>query len=79
MCLGIPYEVIEVLDGESCLVRVGSGAHQCFSGLVDNVEVGDWLVVHAGFALEKITEQDAQENLALIERFLLGDEPQRQS
>lgn len=79
MCLGIPYEVIEVLDDESCLVRVGSGAQHCFSGLVDDVKKGDWLVVHAGFAIEKISEEDARENLALIERYLFGDAPQEQA
>ncbi len=74
MCLGIPYQVIELLEDESVLVQVGSGQQRCFSGLIEQVNKGDWLLVHAGFAVEKITEEDARENLALINRYILGDE-----
>lgn len=74
MCLGIPYEVVEVQDDDSCLVRVGSGVQHCFTGLVERVRPGDWLVVHAGFAVERINEEDARENLALITRYIFGDE-----
>jgi hydrogenase expression/formation protein HypC len=74
MCLGIPYQVIELLEDESVLVQVGSGSQRCFSGLIEQVNIGDWLLVHAGFAVEKITEEDAHENLALINRYIFGDE-----
>ena len=74
MCLGIPYEVVEVQDADSCLVRVGSGVQHCFTGLVERVREGDWLVVHAGFAVERIDEDDARENLELITRYIFGDE-----
>ena len=74
MCLGIPYKVLDILEDESVLVQVGSGVQRCFSGLIDQVAKGDWLLVHAGFAVEKITEADARENLALIERYIFGDE-----
>ena len=74
MCLGIPYEVIEVLEDDTVLVRVGSGTHTCFSGLVSNVKEGDWLVVHAGFAIEKITPEDARANLELIRAAISSEE-----
>lgn len=74
MCLGIPYEVVEVQDQDSCLVKVGSGVQHCFTGLVDDVAPGDWLVVHAGFAVERITAEDARLNLDLITRYVFGDE-----
>lgn len=74
MCLGIPYEVVEVQDQDSCLVKVGSGVQHCFTGLVDEVAPGDWLVVHAGFAVERITPEDARLNLELITRYVFGDE-----
>lgn len=72
MCLGIPYKVVKVLDEESCLVQVGSGTQFCFTGQVGEVKEGDWLVVHAGLAIAKISEEDARENLAMI-RFYLGE------
>jgi hydrogenase expression/formation protein HypC len=74
MCLGIPYEVVGVLENDKVLVRVGSGTHTCFSGLVSNVEEGDWLVVHAGFAIEKITPEDARINLAFLRQTISSDE-----
>jgi hydrogenase expression/formation protein HypC len=74
MCLGIPYEVIEVLEDEQVLVRVGSGTQSCFAGLVPNVKEGDWLVVHAGFAIEKITPEDARPNLEFIRQAISSEE-----
>jgi len=62
------------LDEETCLVRVGSGFHRCFTGLVDEIGEGDWLLVHAGFALEKITPVDARENLDIVRRLIAGGE-----
>jgi len=70
MCLGIPYEVVDVVDRDTCRVRIGSGAHPCFTGLVDPVTPGDWVLVHAGFALRRIDPADARANLDLIRRAL---------
>ena len=70
MCLGIPYQVVDVEDGDSCRVRVGSGTQPCFTGLVEPVAPGDWLLVHAGFALSRIDPAEARANLDLIRRAL---------
>jgi hydrogenase expression/formation protein HypC len=70
MCLGIPHEVVEVLDADRCLIRVGDGARHCFIGLIEDLQAGDWVVVHAGFAIDKIAPEDAKANLRLIQRYL---------
>jgi hydrogenase expression/formation protein HypC len=70
MCLAIPHEVVEVLDADRCLIRLGSSTQHCFVGLVEDLRVGDWVVVHAGFAIDKIAPEDARENLELISRYL---------
>jgi hydrogenase expression/formation protein HypC len=70
MCLAIPHEVVDVLDADRCLIRLGSSTQHCFVGLVDDVKVGDWVVVHAGFAIDRISPEDARANLALIEQYL---------
>ena len=77
MCLGIPHQVVEVLDRDSCLIRLGGTTQHCFVGLIDELQVGDWVVVHAGFAIDKIAPDDAQANLELIERYLepVGGDP----
>jgi hydrogenase expression/formation protein HypC len=66
MCLGVPYEVLELPEPERALVRIGSGTQSCFTGLVDRLRIGDWVLVHAGVVIETITDEDARENLRLI-------------
>jgi hydrogenase expression/formation protein HypC len=70
MCLGIPHEVIDVLDRDRCLIKMGGATQHCFIGLVDNLQPGDWVVVHAGFAIDKISPEDARANLQLLEKYL---------
>ncbi len=81
MCLGIPGQVVEVVDREGGLAKVDiSGVRREVSvALVDEpaapIEVGDWVLIHVGFALARIDEDDARETLALLER---GAELQRE-
>ena len=75
MCLGVPYEVLGLPEPERALVRVGSGTQLCFTGLVEDVQVGDWVLVHAGVVIERITDEDARENLSLIHA-MTGDAPE---
>lgn len=70
MCLGIPHEVVDVIDQDRCLIRLGEATQHCFIGLVDDLKPGDWVVVHAGFAIDKIDPDDAKANLRLIQRYL---------
>jgi hydrogenase expression/formation protein HypC len=70
MCLAIPHEVVDVLDADRCLIRLGGATQPCFIGLVEDVRVGDWVVVHAGFAIDKIDPEDAAANLDLLAQVL---------
>jgi len=62
MCLGELAEVIAVA-GATAEITTSNGRRATVSLMVlgEPVDVGDWLVVHAGFALEKITHDEAQE------------------
>jgi len=81
MCLGIPGQVIEIVERGVGLARVDiSGVRREVSiALVDEpaapIEVGDWVLIHVGFALARIDEEDARETLALLAR---GAELQRE-
>ena len=72
MCLGIPGQVIDVVDRPGGLARVDiSGVRREVSvALVDEpqqpIEVGDWVLVHVGFALAQIHEHDVATTLALL-------------
>ncbi len=66
MCLGIPAEVIEIDDSSQGKVDyLGTKVRTDFS-LLDEVKLGDWVIVHAGFAITKLNEEEAQETLSML-------------
>jgi hydrogenase expression/formation protein HypC len=70
MCLGIPGKVIEFVDPTCQIARVEiSGVRRSVHvGLVlpDGLEVGDWVLIHVGFALAKIDEAEADRTLRFL-------------
>ena len=74
MCLGIPGRIVEIPDRQGVLATFDiSGVRRSISvALVDEpaapVEPGDWVLVHVGFALARIDEEQAQETLDLLRR-----------
>lgn len=65
MCLSIPGKVIEI-NGDTADVSVGGTIVKVGMQMVDHVKVGDFVLVHAGFALQKIDEKEALETLKLF-------------
>jgi hydrogenase expression/formation protein HypC len=70
MCLGIPGEVIEFLPGQADLAKVNvSGVKRVINvGLLadEQIEPGDWVLIHVGFALSKIDEAEAAATLRFL-------------
>ena len=72
MCLGIPGRIVEVseIDAEGLIrmgkVDFGGIAREVCLAYVPEAEVGDYVVVHAGFAISRLDEAEAQETLALM-------------
>jgi hydrogenase expression/formation protein HypC len=65
MCLGVPARVMEV--SETCAtVEVGGARREISIMLLDGVAVGDWVILHAGFAIEKLSPEEAEKTLALF-------------
>ena len=68
MCLGLVCQAVAVLDADVALVRTGArDVRVSLLTLDEPVAPGDWLMVHAGFALARLTEQQAVEALAMRE------------
>ena len=71
MCLGIPGEVVEILDEHQDLAKVDvSGVRRTINiGLLadEGVQCGDWVLIHVGFALSKIDEEEARATLEFLE------------
>ena len=66
MCLGIPAKVIELDESSQGKVDyLGTKVRTNFS-LLEDVKVGDWVIVHAGFAISKLDEEEAKETLSLL-------------
>jgi hydrogenase expression/formation protein HypC len=70
MCLGIPAQIVELVDPGAGVAKAEiSGVRRNVSiALEPDVQVGDWVLVHVGFALSKIDERQARETLALLEQ-----------
>lgn len=70
MCLGIPAQIVEIVDAKGGLAKAElSGVRRSVSiALCPEAEVGDWVLVHVGFALERIDEDHARETLELLAR-----------
>jgi hydrogenase expression/formation protein HypC len=65
MCLGIPARVLEVRE-TFATVEVGGVAREVSVMLVDDVQVGEWVILHAGFAIHKIDPEEAEKTLQLL-------------
>ncbi len=71
MCLAMPAEVIAI-DGETGKVNLG-GVHKEISlALVEDVQVGDFVLVHVGYALNKVSPEEAKQTLAMFAEAGLG-------
>jgi len=74
MCLAIPAKVVEISKGKEGERRKGKADFGGVSREVDlslvDAKVGDYVIVHAGFAIEILDEQEAQETLELWEELL---------
>jgi hydrogenase expression/formation protein HypC len=68
MCLAIPGRVVEIVDEQARLAKVDvSGVVRNVNvGLLDDVGPDDWVLIHVGFALSKVDEEEARATLALL-------------
>ena len=66
MCLAIPAEIVHIED-EMATVKVGDSLRKTSLLLLpDGAELGDYVIVHAGFALHKVDPEEAMESLRLL-------------
>jgi hydrogenase assembly chaperone HypC/HupF len=73
MCLGIPGEVVELIpgtEGQLALVDVEGARRPVNVGMLDDsgLQPGDWVLIHVGFAVEKVTKDKADEALAGLQQ-----------
>jgi hydrogenase expression/formation protein HypC len=66
MCLGIPMQIKEVSDDNLGRVVLGDVEYTCDLSLIEDPEVGEYVILHAGYAIERLDEDEALETLALF-------------
>lgn len=64
MCLSVPAKIIQI-DEQMAEVDVLGNRHRASLALIDDAKVGDYVLVHAGFAITKMSPEDAAETLSL--------------
>ena len=65
MCLGIPVR-IESIEKQEAQVNLSGNILRISTSLIDNLKIGDYVLVHAGFALQKIDKAEAKKTLDLL-------------
>jgi hydrogenase expression/formation protein HypC len=65
MCLSVPALVVAI-DGQMADVSVGGALFKAGLHMVENVKAGDYILLHAGFAIQKISDEEALETLNLL-------------
>jgi len=65
MCLAVPLKLVS-LSGSTALGEIGGIQREVSVLLTPDVEVGDYVIVHAGFAIQVLDQKEAEENLELL-------------
>lgn len=68
MCLAIPGKIVEIVDKENHIakVEIGGVRRSVNVGMLDDIGVGDYVLVHVGFAMSKLNEKEAEETLRTL-------------
>ena len=66
MCLSIPARIVSI-NGSMAEVSAGGTIFKAGIHMIENAKVGDYILLHAGFAIQKISESEAEETLKLLE------------
>jgi len=73
MCIAVPLEVVEI-HGDIALARYANSTREIHLDLLEGVSTGDYVLVHAGFAIEKLNKEEAEKTLSLF-REITGEIP----
>ncbi len=66
MCLGIPAKIIAIDENNFGKAEYLGTRVRVNLSLLDEINIGDWVIIHAGFAITRLDEQEAQETLNLL-------------
>ncbi len=69
MCLAIPGKIVEIVDAANFIakVEIGGVRRGVNIGMLDDIKIGDYVLVHVGFAMSKVDEREAEETLRTLQ------------
>ena len=73
MCLAIPAKVVQLREGDQALVDLAGVRKEISLALVEDVRPGDYVIVHVGYALQKLDTREAEKTLALFAGLAAGE------
>lgn len=66
MCLAIPARVVELIDESNVVIDLGGVRKQVSTALVDGAALGDYLIIHVGYAIGRIDPDEARRTLEMF-------------
>jgi hydrogenase expression/formation protein HypC len=66
MCLAIPARIVEINGNDTAIVDLGGVRKDVSLALVEDVKVGDYVILHVGYALTRLDPEEAEKTLALM-------------
>jgi hydrogenase expression/formation protein HypC len=66
MCLALPAKVVSLEPDAEAIVDLGGVKKRISTALVEDLAIGEWVIVHVGYALTKMSPEEAERTLALI-------------
>jgi len=72
MCLAVPTQVVSIDDDQMATVELSGVARKISLDLVPDTKVGDYVIIHVGFAIQRLDEVEAKKTLSLLDE--LADE-----
>jgi len=76
MCLAIPARVVTLVDPDAALIDIGGVQKTVSLALVDDIAVGDYVIVHVGYALTRLDPEEAARTLAIFAQAGLASAPE---
>ena len=69
MCLAVPMKLIKI-EGTKGIAELGNLQREIGLLLLENAKIGDYVIVHAGYAIQKLDEEEALKTISLLESYL---------
>lgn len=70
MCLALPAQITHILDDDRAIINLGGITKEISIALLEKVDEGDYVIIHVGYALTRLDEQEAQKTLSLFAQML---------